>query len=155
MPLQGNGTFSEVVNEADPRALTATLQFGSADSLGIGGFTGDIGTGAITLTGANEFDLNCASGVLRQDALNLHVEGSIVLVGDLIVSILGGSDTLDLGDTFSLFSVIGADTITGSSDSIDLSGALLADGLSWDVSQLTVGGTGDLSVVPEPRAFCI
>jgi hypothetical protein len=148
--LQGNGSFSENNANADPLTMSATLQFGSAGATGIGSFTGDIGTGAITLSGDNQFDINRTSAVLTQDAFNLDVEGSIVLGGDLVVTLLSGSDVLELGDTFSLFSVTGDGTITGSFNSIDLSSALLTGGLTWDVSQLTGGGTGDLSVVPEP-----
>lgn len=48
--------------------------------------------------------------------------------------------------------------ISGSFDNIDLSGAQLADGLSWDISQLSDGGTGELPVVaaiPEPSTFAL
>ncbi|QQE12119.1 hypothetical protein JD969_01190 [Planctomycetota bacterium] len=73
----------------------------------------------------------------------------LALDGDLLVQWYN-SFTASLGDSFD---ILEWDSLTGTFDNIDLSGASLAAGLQWDTSDLYI--TGTITVIPEPAAFVL
>ena len=130
--LTGSGFVDDSRSQTDGNLTVLSIQPGEVDAEGIGLLTTDLDT--LTMgPGSHEFDLNRASDVLSNDAVQADFD--LVLGGDLVVSLLDGSDPLQSGDSFDLFE---GGAVSGSFSSVQL--PTLVAGLSWDSSALESAG---------------
>ncbi|HXU77676.1 MAG TPA: right-handed parallel beta-helix repeat-containing protein, partial [Methylomirabilota bacterium] len=126
--LAGNGTLGGVV----------TVQAGGI--LAPGASIGTLTLAAEpSLSGNTVMEINRTGLALTSDLLVL-TSGTLTYGGQLVVTLLGGSDALAGGNTFTLFSAPG---FAGAFAGFTL--PTLPIGLAWDTSQLTVNGS--ISVV--------
>lgn len=133
--LNGSGTIDISAAQA-----TTINSISVGDATTIGALSGDM---AVTMgSGTHSFDLLSLSGVNTADKL---AGSSAAFGGDLVVSLLAGSDALENGDSFDLFD----GTLSGSFSSVSL--PALGGALSWDTSALA--STGTITVIPEPATL--
>lgn len=137
--LKGNGT---VIAPATTSGVTV---------IGIvspGASIGDLDvTGNATLVGTTAMEIGNISGTLDWDEFN--ASAALALGGTLNVTYSATHNTaLVLNDSFDLFD----GTLSSSFATTTLPS--LNPGLSWDTTQLSAGGTGSITVVPEP-GICV
>jgi hypothetical protein len=148
------GGSGNILRDGSANAINSlTINTMGAD-MGDGDATGQInmgwGAAAAFLSGASTtMDISKSGASLDQDQFLVGwASRALTLGGDLTVTLTAGSDALAEGDSFDLFS----NTLLGSFDSITIN-ATLADGLYWDTSDLTGGGAGTITVIPEPATL--
>lgn len=127
--LKGNGNISGAVTAngtVSPGASIGTLTLNSSLTLG---------AAANTL-----MEINRAAAPQNADLISA---ASITLGGALTVTDIGSGGFM-AGDSFNLFD----GTLSGAFNSLIL--PVLPSGKTWDTSELVAGGSGILSVVPEP-----
>ena len=140
--LSGNGALSGNVTANSGSAIEGTPTFSAAVNMTgtavirPGGY-GTVGTmtcnASLSLAGETWMDITKNGATLGND--EVAGTGSITLAGTLKVTASG--DTLDLGDSFILFTHTGG--FSGSFSAYDL--PALSPGLTWDTSNLTLNGS--------------
>ncbi|WP_136078225.1 PEP-CTERM sorting domain-containing protein [Pontiella desulfatans] len=148
--LGGSGT---IIRDGNANGLNSLTINNMGADMGNGNATDSInfgwGIAAAFVSGAStSMDISKNGAQIEQDQFTVDWESrALTLGGDLTVSLTAGSDALMVGDTFDLFS----NTLLGSFDSISM--PQLHSGLSWDTSDLAAGGTGTITVIPEPATI--